>query len=76
MQTEERLCGIVKTILRQLARQAGGARVMQIGSAIDGATRDSGAADEVQTPRIAVLGHAIAVVRLLGPVGGRSIATR
>ena len=29
----ERLRGIMKTILRQLARQIGGARVMQIGSA-------------------------------------------
>ena len=33
MQTGERLCGIVETILHQLARQAGGVCVMQIGSA-------------------------------------------
>ena len=49
MRTEERLRGNVKTILRQLARQVGGARVMQIGStsAIEGADRDSNVADEV-----------------------------
>ena len=43
----KRLHEIVKTILRQLARQAGGARVMQIGSKIKVANRESDTAGEV-----------------------------
>ena len=42
MQTGERLRGIVETILRQLARQVGGTRVMQNGSSTIPAMEDQG----------------------------------